>query len=169
MTLIDNPPTTTAGSDRTMSTTTLATKTVTIDTTRWGTLELDPADVIEFPRGLIGLGGSAYALMPAEEGSPFRWLQSADDPDIALPVCDPWAFFPEYMVDLSDVESRRVGIKDPSEARVFVTVRAAAALEDFRVNLRTPIVIADGRGHQVINDHRPAPLRAALFADEAAA
>jgi len=45
-----------------------------------------------------------------------------------------------------------------------VTVRAAAEPKDFSCNLRAPIVVWNGRGHQVINEAPDAPVRAALFA-----
>jgi len=46
---------------------------------------------------------------------------------------------------------------------VYVTVRAADALEDFSANLYAPILISGGRGHQVINQSDDAPVRAPLF------
>jgi flagellar assembly factor FliW len=46
---------------------------------------------------------------------------------------------------------------------VWVTVRAGAELADFHANLRAPILVADGQGHQVINESSQAPVRAKLF------
>ena len=34
---------------------------------------------------------------------------------------------------------------------MYVTVRAAEALEDFVANLKAPILVRSGRGYQVIN------------------
>jgi flagellar assembly factor FliW len=48
-----------------------------------------------------------------------------------------------------------------------VTVRAGETLGDFTANLRAPILVVGGAGHQVINDAENAPVRAPLF-DEAA-
>jgi flagellar assembly factor FliW len=140
---------------------------VTIDSTRFGSLEIADESVIEFPSGLIGLGGSRYALVAREEDSAFVWLHSLDDPSLALPVTNPWRFFESYSVELSDIEAERIGIGDPAEADVYVTVRAAEALEDFSANLRAPIVISHGRGWQVINEAEDAPVRAPLFAESA--
>ena len=50
-----------------------------------------------------------------------------------------------------------------------MTVRAAAELSDFSCNLRAPIVVWKGRGHQVINEAPDAPVRAPLFPVAAAA
>ena len=136
---------------------------ITIESTRFGTLEIPPHAVVEFADGLIGLGGSRYVLIAREENSPFAWLHSVDDPSLALAVTNPFQFFPEYEVELSDAEAERIGITSPSDADVYVTVRATEALEDFTVNLRAPILISKGRGYQVINDAENAPVRAPLF------
>jgi flagellar assembly factor FliW len=137
---------------------------IAIDTTRFGSIEIDEASVIEFPTGLIGLGGSRYCLLAREEDAAFVWLQSIDDPSLAQPVTNPWRFFDGYDVVLSDSEAHRIGVTDPGDAEVWVTVRATEAIEDCTANLRAPILIAKGRGHQVINESENAPMRAPLFA-----
>jgi flagellar assembly factor FliW len=45
-----------------------------------------------------------------------------------------------------------------------VTAGAGSAPSDFSANHRAPILVADGRGHQVINEASDAPVRAPLFA-----
>jgi flagellar assembly factor FliW len=137
---------------------------ITIDDTRFGTIEVLEEAVVEFPVGLIGIAGSRYVLLAREEKSPFVWLQSVDEPAMALAVTNPFQFFPGYEVELSDAEAERLGITDPADADVYVTVRTGASLEDFAVNLRAPILIANGRGFQVINEAQEAPVRAPLFA-----
>jgi flagellar assembly factor FliW len=139
----------------------MSTATTTVESTRFGTLEVDAAQVIEFPVGLIGLGGSAYVLVEHDAESAFRWLQSVEDPALALPVTNPWTFFADYAVELSDEDTERVGT---DQVAVWVTVRTGAELEDFSANLRAPILVANGRGHQVINEAPDAPVRARLFA-----
>jgi flagellar assembly factor FliW len=135
---------------------------VTIDSSRFGIIEIPEEGVIEFPRGLIGLAGTRYALVAKEEDSAFVWLHSIDDPSLALAVTNPFQFFPEYEVVLSDSETERLGLTD-EQADVFVTVRTAPELENFRCNLRAPILISAGKGHQVINEADEAPVRAPLF------
>jgi flagellar assembly factor FliW len=119
--------------------------------------------VLEFPNGLIGLGGTRYTLIAREESAPFLWLHSLDDASLAIPVTNPWFFFSSYEVEVSDSEAERIGVTDPSEADVYVTVRAGEAIEDFRANLRAPILVAGGRGHQVINEASGTSVRAPLF------
>jgi flagellar assembly factor FliW len=142
----------------------MTTQTITLESTRFGTLELPPEAVVEFPNGLIGLGGHRYALLARDEDATFIWLHSLDDPDLALPLTNPWRFFTSFEVELADEEAERLGIEEPVEPTVYVTVRAAETLEDFSANLRAPILIAHGQGYQVINQAPDAPVRAPLFA-----
>ncbi len=138
---------------------------LTIESTRFGTLDVPDESVLEFPNGLIGLGGTRYTLIAREESAPFMWLHSLDDPSLAIPVTNPWFFFSSYEVEVSDTEAERIGITDPSQADVYVTVRAGEAIEDFRANLRAPLLISGGRGHQVINEAGGTSVRAPLFSE----
>jgi flagellar assembly factor FliW len=142
---------------------------ITIESTRFGSLDIADDAIIEFTNGLIGLGGSRYVLIAREESAPFLWLHSVDDPSLAIPVTSPWQFFASFEVEISDSEAQRIGISDPSAAEVLVTVRAGESIEDFRANLRAPILIADGRGHQVINEAKDTSVRAPLFSEVPAA
>jgi flagellar assembly factor FliW len=137
---------------------------LTLRSSRFGEIEISPDAVIDFPSGLIGLGGRRYALLARSEESTFRWLHSLDDPELAIPVTDPWRFFEDYAIEISDEEADRIGINDPSDTTVYVTVRAAPTLEEFCANLRAPILVVGGVGHQVINELPDMPVRAPLFA-----
>jgi flagellar assembly factor FliW len=136
--------------------------TVTVQSTRFGTLEVSESSVIEFPSGLIGLGGRRFAILEHNPDSAFGWLQSLEDDGLALPVTNPWEFFPSYEVQLSDEDTAR--LEGNTEPTVLVTVRTGSELSDFSANLRAPIVIANGLGFQVINEAADAPVRAPLFA-----
>lgn len=142
----------------------MTTETITLESSRFGTVEVPAEAIVEFPTGLIGLGGHRYALLARSEESTFVWLHSLEDPELALPLTNPWQFFNTYEVELSDDEADRIGVNDAEETAVYVTVRAAETLEDFSANLRAPILIAGGLGHQVINQAPDAPVRAPLFA-----
>ena len=137
---------------------------ITIEGTRFGTLELADDAAVEFPAGLIGLPGSRYALLAKEDTDAFYWLQSIDDPELAIPVTRPGLFFGDYEVQISDADAERLGLDEATAADVYVTVRAAERTEDFRANLLAPILIANGRGWQVVNEVPGLPVRAPLFA-----
>ena len=137
--------------------------TLTIESSRFGQLDIDPGTVLDFPEGLIGLAGSRYALIGADPDAPFHWLQSLEDPSLALPVTNPHRFFADFAVEVIDEDAERLGLDAASAMDVYVTVRAAPALEDFTANLKAPILVRAGQAWQVINQAPGAELRAPLF------
>jgi flagellar assembly factor FliW len=136
---------------------------VSFRSTRFGTVEVESSAVIAFPRGLIGLGGDRFAIV-GEDGDAIVWLHAVDDPDLAVPVADPWAFFGDYAVDLPDEDAERLGITDPAQAQVLVVVRVGPTPQECFANLKAPILVVGGVGHQVLNE-ADAPLRAPLLPD----
>jgi flagellar assembly factor FliW len=146
---------------------------LTIESSRFGQLEVDPTSVLEFPEGLIGLAGSRYAMIADDPDAPFLWLQSLDDPSLALPVTNPHRFFADFAVEVIDEDVERLGLEGSSAMDVYVTVRAAQAPEDFTANLKAPILVRAGQAWQVINQAPGCELRVPLFprgeADGAAA
>jgi flagellar assembly factor FliW len=138
----------------------------TLHSSRFGTVDIPDDAVLAFPQGLVGLGGSSYALIAQEEDQAFVWLHSLEDPELALPVTNPWRFFPTYEVELADDEAERMGLDEQAKTSVYVTVRAGEQLSDFSANLAAPILICDGIGHQVMNQAAKSPVRASLFGDQ---
>jgi flagellar assembly factor FliW len=134
-----------------------------VNSSRFGELEVPAEALIEFPDGMIGVGGNRFALLSREESGAFKWLQDTSQEDLALPVTDPFSFFPDYEVVLSDAEAERIGITDPGDAEVLVVVRAAEDPGQISANLLAPILVAAGVGHQVMNEASWAPLREPLL------
>ncbi len=139
--------------------------TLEIDSSRFGRVQIDPNKVIEFPEGLIGLGGSRYALIARDPDTPFLWLQSLEDPALALPVTNPHQFFADFAMEMLEEEAERLGFDSATGVDVYVTVRASNVLEEFTANLKAPILVRDGTAYQVINQAPGCQLRARLFAD----
>jgi flagellar assembly factor FliW len=137
---------------------------ITIESSRFGQVEVDSGSVLEFPEGLIGLAGSRYALIADDPDAPFLWLQSLDDAALALPVTNPHRFFADFAVEVVDEDAERLGLEETSGAMdVYVTVRAAPAPEDFTANLKAPILVRAGQAWQVINQAPGCELRVPLF------
>lgn len=134
-----------------------------VNSTRFGELNVPTEALVDFPEGMIGVGGRRFALLEREESGAFKWLQETADPDLALPVTDPFPFFPDFEVVLADEEAARIGITDPAAAQVLVVVRADEDPGQISANLLAPILIAAGIGHQVMNEASWAPLREPLL------
>jgi flagellar assembly factor FliW len=136
---------------------------LTIESSRFGRVQVEPNAVIEFPEGLIGLGGSRYALIADKPDAAFVWLQSLEDPELALPVTNPHRFFADFAVEVVDEDAERLELNASSSMDVYVTVRAAPVLQDFTANLKAPILVRAGRAWQVINQAPGCELRVPLF------
>jgi flagellar assembly factor FliW len=136
---------------------------LTIESSRFGSVQVDAGAVIEFPEGLIGLGGSRYALIADKPDAPFLWLQSLEDPGLALPVTNPHRFFADFAVEVIDEDAQRLNMDESTAMDVYVTVRAAPVLQDFTVNLKAPILVHSGTAWQVINQAPGCELRVPLF------
>lgn len=120
---------------------------MTIATSRFGEIEIDDGAVVSMPEGMLGFSDiRQYALIQHQEGSPFLWYQSVDEPNLAFLVMDPFTFFPDYQVLLSQEDIDVLHCKSLGELSVFVVVVIPENPEHMTANLRGPIVInADRR------------------------
>ncbi|MDR2665807.1 MAG: flagellar assembly protein FliW, partial [Oscillospiraceae bacterium] len=74
---------------------------MTIDTLRFGQVEIDEAKILTFKSGLPGLeGNTEFVVLRFEESYPIVWLQSAYERGICLPVIDTFAVSPDYAFDI---------------------------------------------------------------------
>lgn len=128
-----------------------------IDSPRFGSLEVAPSKVIEFPEGLPGLEAcKRFTLIEvADRETQIALLQSVDDPAIALPVTTPDLLGLHYEFALSEEEEALLGAAQPEDIAVMLVLRAAdanAAADTARANLTAPLVIntATMRGVQKV-------------------
>jgi len=138
-----------------------------IESTRFGRVEISDDAVLTFPDGLIGLPGTRYALIAQTESSVFLWLHSVEDPAVALPVANPWLFFANYEVEVSDEDAEKLHLEGPANADILCVVRASDRLEEFTVNLRGPLVVngPERIGRQIINETGDFSVRQPLFSE----
>src|SRR3954465_10074015 len=92
-----------------------------IETTRFGRLAVDDERIITLPRGLLGFPNhTRFALIQTGDENYFFWLQSADDPNLAVVVTDPSIFFKDYEVPVREETQTDLDLTDMSCAQVFV-------------------------------------------------
>jgi reactive intermediate/imine deaminase len=138
-----------------------------IDSLRFGSLEVSPDQVIEFPAGLAGFENlRRYSLFHAEgTGSlpNFFILQSLDDAAVAFNIADPARFGCDYQIALSDEQCEAIGLADPADAVVAVMlIKDLAAGLPMSAGIYAPLIIntRTRRGLQVqIPRPFPAPRR----------
>lgn len=99
--------------------------------------------VIVFEDGIPGFSTCRrFVLVDLAPDSAFQTLQSVDDPDIRMIVTVPWLFFPEYSLELSEMEERSLEVQSPEDVVVLCTV-VLVPEERSRVflNLMGPFVV----------------------------
>ncbi|CAM3514292.1 flagellar assembly protein FliW [Hydrogenibacillus schlegelii] len=121
--------------------------------------------VITFRRGLPGFQTyTRWRLF--EEAPPFYVLEAAEAPAVALPVANPYAFYPDYAFALPDDVKDRLGPWEaPEDAVVLAVVTVRSPKEASTINLRAPIVVnvRTRLGEQVVLEDVPYSTRMPLF------
>jgi flagellar assembly factor FliW len=112
-----------------------------IQTSRFGTLEVDGDKLITFKDGLLGFPEHRrFALLQTSPDPVFYWMQSADDPAIAFIVCDPTSFVPGYQVPVRADDLAALEMKDLFDSQALVIVNKVDG--DLTANLLGPLVVA---------------------------
>jgi len=114
-----------------------------IDSTRFGRIEVDEEAVITFPQGLFGFEEyRRFVVLCLDEKSPFRWLQSMEDPSLAFVVIEPRHFMPDYAPTISDADVEALGLDADTPYLTFVIVTIPPGKpEEMTANLMGPIII----------------------------
>ena len=143
---------------------------MTVDTLRFGSLEVGDDDVLHFPAGLYGLPQSKrYCLLPHESAPGIQWLQSLDQPAIALMVTDPFPFFPDYELVVPDDIAETLQAESAGDLLVYVTLTADSGHNAVYANLLGPVVTNPDKGlaAQVAQDSSRYTVRHQLTAPKA--
>lgn len=136
-----------------------------VDTTRFGTIEARPEDLVVFPDGIPGFAGRREMVVIAggdllgiesSDGHPtLFWLQDTSDEDLAFLTTVPWSAYPDYDIE-PDLDPEVFDEPDPDDLCVLaiVTIRRDGDRAVLTSNLLAPIVIDQRRrvGKQVILD-----------------
>jgi len=109
---------------------------------RFGEIEYDPENVLQFPEGLVGFEELRdFVVMPNEKEGPLFWIQSVDDPQVAFILTDPTNFYYDYKVVPDGREREKLGIADDDACHV-VTVVTVPPDRKITLNLAAPILFA---------------------------
>ncbi len=111
-----------------------------IQTSRFGSLEVDDTRLIRFEQGVLGFPNEHdFALIQTGTDSGFYWLQSVERPELAFVVCDPRLFLPDYRAPIRAEELEQLGLAEVGGAAVFVIVNK---IDDLLTgNLQGPLVV----------------------------
>ncbi len=112
-----------------------------IETDRFGQIEVSEKDILHLPNGIIGFPECKRVLLFDHQcpDSPFRWLQSVDQSELAFVVIDPFDLVPDY-----PIEQLRKYLPDNEKSSTDLAVAAITTVPPspapVTVNLVAPIV-----------------------------
>ena len=111
-----------------------------VQTTRFGTVEVDNSRIFEFSNGLLGFSSyTQYALLQPDDDGLFFWLQSTEASELAFVVTDPATWIPEYQATVRKEQMDDLGLTTLESAQTFVIVNKYD--NALTVNLQGPIVV----------------------------
>jgi flagellar assembly factor FliW len=114
--------------------------TVRVESNRFGSFDVPQEKILVFPQGLIGFpDGRHYVILEHRPGSPFRWMLSIENPDLAFAVADPSDLVGGYAPSL-DLAARLLSA-EPSDVALFVLVTIPPDPTLMTVNLLAPVVV----------------------------
>jgi flagellar assembly factor FliW len=117
-------------------------------TSRFGKITVNVKDAVTFEDGLPGFDGKQrFVFLPhrtaAGQDSPFCWMQSLENGNLAFPVVNPWSVRPDYAPTIPGYAMRQVGIQDVAEqARLYAIVTIPRdEPQKVTVNLLAPVLV----------------------------
>jgi flagellar assembly factor FliW len=136
-----------------------------LETTRFGTIEVDEQSVLTFTQPIIGFQDyRRFILLPGPEDSPLFWLQSTEVGDLAFILMNPTQVVPNYTVKIGAHELAELAASDVSDLEVYTLVVVPKNPAETRTNLKAPVLINPKQrlGKQTILDRSSYPVQFVL-------
>ena len=131
----------------------------------FGEVELADEKVLDFPSGLIGFENyTKFAIMYDEEDkgtTRISWLQSLEEPLLALPVIDPLAIVEEYVPMIEDELLVPLGNPADEDLLFLLAMTVPSDMTKVTANMKAPIIInaATKKGAQLIVENEDYPVK----------
>ena len=140
-----------------------------VETKHFGEIEVAEDQILDFIGGVPGFDGNRYVLLNSsnEENSPFVWLQSLDDTNVALVLLNTFMLYPDYAPDVNDEFLGVLEFEQREDLAVFSVMFIPEKMEDMTVNLKAPIIInnKNRKAIQVICDNSNYEIKHKVYGD----
>ena len=134
-----------------------------LSTKYFGSIEYDPAGVLDFPNGLYGFEEEKRFLLLPFHGSDGNLLcfQSVQTPSLAFVAMNPFSLKSDYTPVLSEEELFLMGVQESTELCYYVLCAVREPVAESTVNLKCPVVVNPDRhlAAQVILEDREYQMR----------
>ena len=146
------------------------TTTIELDTEKFGKVEIEKKSIFNFVAPIIGFNGlKKYAIIDYKPDSPFKWLQSVEDMELAFPVTLCSFFGIDYQFDIPDEEAEKLGITTADDVLVFNIANIPSSNpQGATINMLAPIVVnmANKKAMQIVLKNTEFEVRHKLFEQE---
>lgn len=137
-----------------------------LHTARFGAIAYEDSHVLHLGGGLIGISDMDRVLVVQPGGTgPLYWLQSVDEPELAVVVADTAQVVPDYKPEIAAADLADLDLKRPEDALVLGVCVLASDPGASTINLRAPLIVnpVRRRGRQVLLDDERYSLRHPLL------
>lgn len=113
-----------------------------IQTKYHGEVEIEAQEIIHFEEGIPSFEDEKqFVILPFGEDSPFLILQSVQSSSLGFVIINPFDFFNDYSVKLSDSTLEKLKIKREEQVAIFSILTVQEPFHNTTANLRGPVVI----------------------------
>jgi len=126
-----------------------------LNTKNFGEIEVREEDVLEFEYGIPGFEDMTKFVILGktdDENSPFFWLQSVQNSNLAFVIMNPRDLVPDYEVEIDMFTANLLKFQDENDALIYAIVTVPEDISKISINLKAPIVInaKNNKGCQVV-------------------
>jgi len=135
----------------------------------FGEVDLDEKKILSFENGIIGFSEfTKWTIMfdiEKKDKNPVSWLQSLDEPGLAIPLINPFSFVEQYNPMINDDYLADLGEFNEDELIVLVSMTVPKDVKAATANLRAPFIIntANNKGVQVIVENEEFPVKFGIY------
>ena len=138
-------------------------------TKHFGEVDLDESKILTFESGIIGFQEfTRWTIMydiEKKDKNPVSWLQSLDEPLLAIPMLNPFTVIDEYNPLINDDYLVDLGEFKEENLIVLVSMTVPRDVKKATVNLRAPFIINtdNNKGVQVIVEDEKFPIKYDIY------
>lgn len=119
---------------------------VNINTSRFGELQVNKEDILDFPDGLLGFENlKNFFIVDPGDSTLILWLQSTEKESVAFPIIEPKIFNPEYIAKLVPTDLQSIELESTSHAKIYTILTIPTDISKMSANLKAPIVINNAK------------------------
>lgn len=120
----------------------------------FGEIEIEEDHIVTFDKGIIAFEEyKRYVFIEFEKDSFIYWMQSIQNPDLCFLVANPYAFKPDYVLDVYEDDLKSIGMEKEEDLMVFVILNVNLENRTITANLLGPIIVntKNNKGVQAVS------------------